>query len=104
MIGELGYNVEMHYVGLDSPDTAKERVKNRVKRGGHGISDEDIERRYVETLKNLEVVLPQCDLAAIYDNTNGFRRFAIFKNGKCMGESSNIPEWYIEIKQNKREG
>ena len=93
----LGYSVEMHYIGVDSPDIAKERVRNRVMQGGHGISDEDIERRYVETLENLKVVLPQCDLAAIYDNTEGFRRFAIFKNGKCMRQSSRIPEWYQNV-------
>ena len=79
---------------MDSPDIAKERVRNRVKQGGHGISDEDVERRYVETLKNLKIVLPQCDLAAIYDNTENFRRFAIYKNGKCVRISTRIPKWY----------
>jgi predicted ABC-type ATPase len=93
----LGYSIEMHYVGLDSADIAKQRVKNRVEHGGHGISDEDIERRYVETLENLKMVLPQCDLAAIYDNTEGFRRFAIYKNGKCVRLSSRVPRWYQSI-------
>lgn len=96
---KLGYVVEMHYVGLNNPDIAKERVRIRVKQGGHGISDEDIERRYVETLKNLKVVLPQCDLAAIYDNTEGFRRFAIYKNGKCVRKSSRIPMWYQDFEE-----
>ena len=66
---KLGYSIEMHYVGLDSADIAKLRVKNRVDHGGHGIADEVVERRYVETLEKLKIVLPQCDLAAIYDNT-----------------------------------
>lgn len=91
---DLGYYIEMHYVGLDSADTAKKRVENRVKRGGHGIPDADIERRYIETLDNLKLVLPQCDLAAIYDNTEGFRRFAIYKDGRCVRQSSCIPDWY----------
>jgi len=94
---DLGYYIEMHYVGVDSPDIAKERVANRVKQGGHGVSDEDVERRYVETLKNLKEVLPKCDLVAIYDNTDNFRRFAIFKNGVCMRKSSRIPEWYDKL-------
>lgn len=91
---QLGYSVEMHYVGLDSADTAKQRVKNRVEHGGHGISDEDIDRRYVETINNMKLVLPQCDLAAVYDNTEAFKRFAIFKSGKCVRISNRIPEWY----------
>jgi predicted ABC-type ATPase len=94
---KLGYSIEMHYVGLDSADIAKKRVKNRVLHGGHGISDEDIERRYVETLENLKTVLPQCDLAVIYDNTEKFRRFAIYKAGKCVRLSSRVPEWYQSI-------
>ncbi len=94
---ELGYSVELHYVGLDSAEIAKERVKNRVKQGGHGIPDKDIERRYVETLKNLKPAILQCDLAAIYDNSEAFRRFAIYKNGKCVRISRNVPNWYKAI-------
>ena len=94
---QLGYSIEMHYVGLESVELAKERVKNRVIHGGHGIADEDIERRYVETFKNLQIVLPQCDLAAIYDNTESFRRFAIYKEGTCVRLSSRIPAWYQRI-------
>lgn len=31
---ELGYTIELHYVGVDSVDIAKERVKKRVSKGG----------------------------------------------------------------------
>lgn len=93
----LGYTIEMHYVGLDSPGLAKERVKNRVERGGHGISDLDIERRYIETLDNVSKVLPYCDLAVFYDNTDVFKRVAIYKNGRCVWQANNLPEWYIRI-------
>mgnify|MGYP005789742297 CR=1 FL=1 len=74
--------IEMHYVGIDSSETAKKRIAERVKMGGHGIPDRDVEKRYEESLINLGKVLPLCDLAAIYDNTSRFRRFAIFKNRK----------------------
>ena len=43
----------MNYIGVESSDIAKERVKYRVSQGGHGIPDEDIERRYYESLENL---------------------------------------------------
>ncbi len=45
---EKGYRNELHYIGLDSVEIAKERVKNRVEHGGHGASEQDIERRYVK--------------------------------------------------------
>ena len=47
---KLGYQIEMHYIGLDSVDIAKERVKQRVEHGGHGIDEKDIEKRYEEHL------------------------------------------------------
>ena len=53
----LGYTIELWYVGLDSSEIAKERVKHRMLNGGHGISDEDIERRYSESMNNLKLVL-----------------------------------------------
>lgn len=89
-----GYFIELHYIGVESADIAKERVTERVKQGGHGIAEQDIERRYIETFDNLKAVLPECDLTAFYDNTIEFRRFAIYKNGIPVRVSHNIPHWY----------
>ena len=71
---------------INTDEIVKERVKIRINKGGHGISEEDIERRYVETFKNLKDVLKYCDLAAFYDNTKNFHRFAIFCNGEIARE------------------
>lgn len=89
-----GYFIELHYVGVDSAEIAKRRVLDRIRQGGHGIHEKDIERRYIETFHNLKTVLPMCDLSAFYDNTLKFRRFAIFKNGKLVRISQNVPIWY----------
>lgn len=89
-----GYFIELHYVGVDSAEIAKKRVLDRIRQGGHGIPEKDIERRYIETFHNLKTALPMCDLAAFYDNTLKFRRFAIYKNGKLVRISQNVPIWY----------
>ena len=91
---EAGYMLEMHYVGVDSSQTAKLRIAQRVKMGGHGIPDQDVDRRNEESLRNLKKVLGFCDLAALYDNTAQFRRFAIYKNGEAIKVSRNVPMWY----------
>ena len=49
---ELGYELQLFYVGLNSPEIAKERIKNRVKKGGHNIENDVVEKRYYESLKN----------------------------------------------------
>ena len=93
------YFIELHYVGVESVDIAKERVAVRVKKGGHGISEKDIERRYIDTFYNLKIVLPECGLAAFYDNTIEFRRFAIYKNGKLVRVSHEVPLWYKKFEE-----
>lgn len=76
---------------------AKERVLERIKQGGHGIAEKDIERRYVDTFDNLNLALPKCDLTAFYDNTIEFRRFAIYKKGNPVRVSRNVPMWYEQF-------
>lgn len=46
------------------------------------------------------IVLPKCDLAAFYDNTIEFRRFAIYKNGKLVRVSHDVPMWYEKFIEN----
>lgn len=94
---QLGYEVELHYVGVNSVDIAKERVANRVANGGHGISEEDIERRYVESFENLKCIIGSCDWVAVYDNTDIFRRIAIYKKGKQVRLSSRVPDWFRKL-------
>ena len=89
-----GYFIELHYIGVENVDIAKERVAIRVKQGGHGIAEQDIERRYIDTFSNLKIILPECNLAVFYDNTIKFHRFAIYKNGNPIRVSHNIPVWY----------
>ena len=95
-----GFFIELHYIGVESADIAKERVAARIKQGGHGIAEQDIERRYIETFDNLKTVLPECDLAAFYDNTIEFRRFAIYKNGKLVRVSHEVSLWYEKFIEN----
>lgn len=94
---ELGYFIELHYVGVDSVQIAKDRVKHRVENGGHGIPEEDIEKRYVETFQQLNCILKECNLIAFYDNTESFRRFAICKNGTLVRISQNVPAWFFKV-------
>ena len=94
---EKGYLIEMHYIGLSSAQLAKERVAKRVAEGGHGVSDADIERRYEQSFVNLTKIIPMCNLVALYDNTEEFRRFAIYKDGVIVRKSHKIPEWFEKI-------
>ncbi|MGL5067256.1 MAG: zeta toxin family protein [Sarcina sp.] len=90
---ENNFFVEMNFIGVESPELAKERIKQRVEKGGHGIPDQAVERRYIESLENLKVVKDLCDVINIYDNTNKFRLIMIIENGLVTWNDRNLPDW-----------
>jgi predicted ABC-type ATPase len=94
---ELGYIIDLNYVCVDSSAIAIERVRQRVKDGGHGIPDEDIIRRYDESILNLKSIIDVCDVVRVYDNTRSFRKVASFCFGKCIDASEDIPKWLKEF-------
>ncbi|MFS1664100.1 zeta toxin family protein [Streptococcus sp. zg-JUN1979] len=67
-----GYEVTLLYIKLDSPETAINRVSDRVKKGGHGVDSDLIRKRYVQSLKNLKKISKVVDRVKIYDNTKDF--------------------------------
>ena len=87
----------MNYVGVENPNVAKERVKIRVSKGGHGIPDKDIERRYYDSLNNLHSVITICDEINIFDNTDVLKEVIYFKNGKLIWKDKIIPNWANNI-------
>ena len=41
--------------------------------------------------------IKECDLVALYDNSEKFRRFAIYKSGNIVRLSRNVPTWFLKI-------
>lgn len=64
-------DIEVHvfYVGLASADMHTERVRGRVRAGGHDIPEADIRRRYRHSLINLVTLLPVLTELRVYDNS-----------------------------------
>jgi len=64
-----GIEIYVWYVGLESPELHIARVKARVARGGHDISEKDIRRRYQHSRLNLIELLPFLRALRIFDNS-----------------------------------
>jgi predicted ABC-type ATPase len=65
-----GYLVTVLYFWLNSPDLAVERVRIRVKEGGHHIPEETIRRRYDLGIKNMfNLYIPIVDFWMFIDNS-----------------------------------
>ena len=51
---EQGYWVKLYYLRLPSPETAIERVRQRVEMGGHHVPDDIIRRRFHASWRNFQ--------------------------------------------------
>lgn len=68
---KAGYEISLIFLKLPTPELAVERVKNRVKQGGHDVPSNIIKRRYISGLQNLNSVYKHLvDHWAVFDNTN----------------------------------
>ena len=74
------YEIQLYYVGVNTPQIAKERVRARVAKGGHNIDERIIDKRFDESLCNLSKVFEFCDKIVLFDNTQEYKR--IFKYDK----------------------
>jgi predicted ABC-type ATPase len=66
---QRGIEVRVVFVGLDSAEAHIERVRHRVRTGGHDIPEADIRRRYRHSLINLVTLLPELTELRVYDNS-----------------------------------
>ena len=101
-VKEQGYELQLFYVGLNSSDIAKERVKNRVEKGGHNIENDVIEKRYYESLKNLKKIISKFDKVYLYDNSIKYKNIFLFSDNTILFKDKNIT-WSredIEIMEN----
>jgi predicted ABC-type ATPase len=68
-VASQGVELYVWYVGLSSPELHIERVRARVRRGGHDIAAEHIRRRYDHSRLNLIDLLPRITALRVYDNS-----------------------------------
>ena len=94
---ERGYYVRLYYVGLDTLEESLARIENRVRRGGHDIRDEDVQRRFAGRWEAVSKVLPYCDEARFFDNDNGFVEVAEYLNGELLLKGDKRPAWIQEL-------
>jgi predicted ABC-type ATPase len=94
-----GYYVRLYYIGLDTPEECMERIANRVARGGHKISENDVMRRFAGRWDAVKRILPLCDEVRFFDNDNGFAEVAEYRNGELFLKSDQLPAWLHELLQ-----
>lgn len=65
-----GWQIVLFFLWIPSADFSKDRIRERVKHGGHNIPDDTVYRRFPRVMHNLvKIYVPLCDKVACYDNS-----------------------------------
>ncbi len=66
---QAGYNVVLFFIWLENYQLAKSRVAERVRKGGHNIPEDVIERRYKKGIENFSKYAAEVNDWYVYDNS-----------------------------------
>lgn len=95
---DLGYRTFMYYIGVDSAQTATQRVAHRAALGGHDIDEQVITRRYRTSLSTLAQALDYCEQVMVFDNTIDFTCLALWSHGTLAwwGGNTSANNWLVD--------
>ena len=99
-----GFTVILYFLGVDRVETAIERVHRRVAKGGHGIPESLIRRRWENMPEALGKILPYCDLAYFYDNTERFRQIVLLEGDRLVDADPPLPDWFYYVTGRNKNG
>lgn len=92
------FRTRLNYIGVDDPDINIERVKARVKAGGHFIDEETIRKRYHISRENLIDAIFINDETLIYDNSETKPNLILqIADKKVITISEKIPNWCNQL-------
>ncbi len=88
------YKVYLYFIGTETPIMNLERVKDRIKKGGHFVDEEKIEKRYFLTMDLLPDMIKKVDEVYLWDNSGLKHQFVgSIKDGFVQFEQLTIPAW-----------
>ncbi|MGC3992433.1 MAG: zeta toxin family protein [Chthoniobacteraceae bacterium] len=91
-----GYTVVLFFIGIDSPELSKKRVKLRVSQGGHSVPTEKLITRYPRTMANLRRAIGALPFVYVYDHSDlahPYQLVAEYRDGKLTKAVKQIPAW-----------
>lgn len=99
---DRGYKIYLYFVATEDVRINIERVKMRVKSGGHNVTEAKIKSRYPKTLDLLYDAIRLTDRAYLFDNSDKMIWFAEITDGKTLElKTEDVPNWYIQYIETK---
>ena len=94
----IGYETHLIFMFVESPELAVERVRARVRMGGHNVPEETVLRRYYRGINLFfDAYMDQVDTWKLYDNSRLNDPVRIASGGKTRPLFVNLPEKWQRI-------
>jgi len=101
-LAQEGYEFHLLFLWLNNVELAIQRVVERVRNGGHSVSDSIIRRRYHRGLENLtRLYIPLADSWVIYDNSGAGCPLLIANGEKGRPSTVVWPDVWQNVVVNK---
>jgi predicted ABC-type ATPase len=89
-----GYTVVLLFVGTSDVAINMQRVKSRVRKGGHDVPDEDQLRRFPRSMENFRRAFDLADEASVFDNSSYVGHILVaVKTAQGVELFGDVPEW-----------
>ncbi len=91
---DKGYRISLYYVCLGSSDICRDRVKDRVSKGGHDVPFPIIEHRYNNALSLIKQNFLLFDQIDFIDNSAAdFMSVLRVESGRLIRQRDELPAW-----------
>jgi len=101
-LAQEGYEFHLLFLSLSTVELAIHRVAERVRGGGHSVSDDIIRRRYRRGLENLsQLYLALADTWVVYDNSGAGSPLLIASGEKERTATVVFPDVWQNLVGNK---
>jgi predicted ABC-type ATPase len=94
-----GYFIKLVFVWIQSLEASIDRIRRRVREGGHNVPVPDVRRRFLKTLRNFfNDFCPLADSWKLFDNSkDSLRLVAVQKNGRTVVRDHSL--WSAVLSQ-----
>lgn len=95
---ERGYRVYLYFVATDDPAINVDRVRRRVRQGGHPVPAKKVHERYVRSIGLLARAADAAHRAYVFDNSGSRHKLLVqVIDGQALEiEAATLPRWFVE--------
>ena len=102
-LAQEGYQFHLLFLWLNRVELAIQRVAERVRHGGHSVTEDIIRRRYVRGLVNLsQLYIPLADTWVVYDNSGSGSPLLIASGEKEQSSTIVSPAVWQNVVRNQQ--